>query len=55
MTHEFLVFIAKSFGLIWMMGFFLAVVAIAYWPGRRHFYDRAARSVLKTSDGEGAE
>ncbi len=46
MTHETLVFIAKTFGLIWMMGFFLIVVIRAYSPGRRAAHDRAARSIL---------
>ena len=46
-THETLVFLAKTFGLFWMMGFFLVVVILAYRPGRRAAFDRAARSILQ--------
>ena len=52
MTHDTLVFIAKTFGLIWMMGFFLIVVVRAYSPGRRAAHDRAARSILPAEQGE---
>lgn len=45
--HEALVFAAKTFGLIWMMGFFLVVVVLAYRPGARGRHDRAARSILR--------
>lgn len=44
--HDALVFAAKTFGLIWMMGFFLVVVVLAYRPGARRRHDRAARSIL---------
>lgn len=44
--HETLVGIAKTFGLFWMMGFFLVVVWLAYRPGAKARHDRAARSVL---------
>lgn len=54
MSHETLVFIAKTVGLFWMMAFFLVVVVMVYWPGRRAHYDRAARSILSDSEpGEG--
>ena len=46
MTHDTLVFIAKTFGLIWLMGFFVIVVVLAYRPSARAGHDRAARSVL---------
>lgn len=47
MTHESLVFLAKTAGLVWMMGFFAIVVVRAYSPSRRAAYERAARSVLE--------
>lgn len=52
MSHEVLVLIAKTFGPIWMMGFFLIVVIRAYSPGRRADQERAARSILREHDGE---
>ena len=32
MTYDMLVFIAKTFGLLWMMGFFLVVVVMVATP-----------------------
>lgn len=46
MTYETLVFAAKTFGPIWMMGFFIIVVIRAYHPKRREAHERAARSIL---------
>jgi cytochrome c oxidase cbb3-type subunit 4 len=48
-SHETLVFIAKTFGLLWMMGFFLVVLVQAYRPSRKAAHDRAARSILADS------
>ncbi|WP_347265927.1 cbb3-type cytochrome c oxidase subunit 3 [Paracoccus sp. (in: a-proteobacteria)] len=45
-THETLVHLAKTFGLLWMMGFFLLVVWYAFWPGFRARHERAGKSVL---------
>lgn len=44
--HDVFVFIAKTFGLFWMMGFFVIVVILAYRPSRRAAQERAARSIL---------
>ncbi len=52
MTHETLVLLAKTFGPIWMMGFFLIVVIRAYAPSRRADHERVARSILKPDDRE---
>ena len=46
MSHDSLVYIAKTFGLIWLMGFFLIVVVLAYRPSARAGQERAARSIL---------
>lgn len=50
-AHETLVYIARTFGLFWMMGFFLIVVVLAWLPGRKAAHDRAARSILLEDDG----
>ncbi|MFV0491911.1 MAG: cbb3-type cytochrome oxidase subunit 3 [Pseudorhodobacter sp.] len=47
MSYDLLVYLAKTVGLIWLMGFFIIVVIMAYSPSRRAFYDRAARSILE--------
>ena len=46
MTHDILVYLSKTVGLIWLMGFFLIVVVLAYRPSARAAQDRAARSIL---------
>ena len=51
MTHDILVYLSKTVGLIWLMGFFLIVVIHAYSPSRRKAYDAAARSVLPSTEG----
>lgn len=51
MTHDILVYLSKTVGLIWLMGFFLIVVIRAYSPSRRKVYDVAARSVLPSKEG----
>lgn len=50
MSHVTLVIIAKTFGLFWMMGFFIIVVILVFRPNRRAAYDRAARSILQDAD-----
>ena len=53
MTHDMLVYLSKTVGLVWLAGFFAIVVIRAYSPSRRTAYDAAARSVLrKTEDAE---
>lgn len=53
--HDVLVHVAKTFGLIWMMGFFLVVVWLAYRPRAKAAHDRAARSVLAEARAEDGE
>ena len=53
MTHDLLVYLSKTVGLIWLMGFFLIVVIRTYSPSRRATYEAAARSILP--DGEDAQ
>lgn len=48
-SHETLVAFSKSWGLFYLMGFFLCVVAYAFWPSNRKRFDRAKTSIL---DGE---
>jgi cbb3-type cytochrome oxidase subunit 3 len=52
MTYDTLAYLAKTFGPIWMMGFFVIVVIRAYNPKRRDAHDKAARSVLTEQSGE---
>ncbi|MFN4160332.1 MAG: cbb3-type cytochrome oxidase subunit 3 [Gemmobacter sp.] len=50
MTHETFVLIAKTYGLLYLMGFFLIVVFQTYRPSRRAKADHAARSILTDED-----
>lgn len=52
-THDTLVLVAKTFGLFWLMGFFLIVLVVTYLPSRKAAHDRAARSVLADADEHG--
>jgi cytochrome c oxidase cbb3-type subunit 4 len=49
--HYTLVAFAKSWGLLYLIGFFLCVVAYALWPSNRKRFDRAKRSILEEDDG----
>lgn len=51
MTHDTLVFLAKTLGPIWMMGFFIIVAIRAYNPKRRAEQERVARSILPGQQG----
>ncbi|TNF17288.1 MAG: cbb3-type cytochrome c oxidase subunit 3 [Rhodobacteraceae bacterium] len=46
MSHDLLVYLSKTVGLVWLMGFFVIVVIRAYSPKRKAAHDRAARSIL---------
>ena len=49
-SHETLVAFAKSWGLFYLMGFFLCVVVYAFWPSNRKRFDRAKKSILDRDD-----
>jgi cytochrome c oxidase cbb3-type subunit 4 len=49
-SHESLVFLAKCFGLFWLMGLFMVICIWTCWPSRRHIYERAARAILQKPD-----
>ncbi len=48
--HQSLVLFAKSWGLLYLMGFFLCVVLYAFWPSNRKRFDRAKNSILDRDD-----
>jgi cytochrome c oxidase cbb3-type subunit 4 len=52
MTHDDLVGLAKGFGLFYLIGLSVLIVAYVYWPSNKARYDRAAQSILK---GEGED
>ena len=50
MTHDFALMLAKTFGLIYLMGFFVLVVLHTYRPSGKAKADRAANSILEAED-----
>ena len=45
-SHEFLVYMSKSYGLFYMMLVFFGAVLYALWPSNKAKFDRAAKSIL---------
>ena len=48
--HGTLVWFSKSFGLFYLMGFSLAVLAYVFWPSNKASFDHAASSILNDED-----
>jgi cytochrome c oxidase cbb3-type subunit IV len=48
--HNTLVAFSKSWGLFYLMGFFLCVVAYVCWPTNRKRFERAKTSILDGDD-----
>lgn len=55
MSHDTLVYLSKTLGPIWMMGFFIIVAIRAYNPRRRAEQERIARSILHDQTEEGPQ
>lgn len=49
-AHDAVVAFSKSWGLFYLVGFSLCVVAYAYWPGNRKAFTHAKMSVLDDDD-----
>jgi len=49
-SYETVVAFSKSWGLFYMMAFFLCVCAYAFWPKNRKRFDRAKKSILEGDD-----
>jgi cytochrome c oxidase cbb3-type subunit 4 len=50
-THETLVAFSKSWGLFYLMAFFVCVCVYAFRPKNRKRFDRAKQSILDQDDG----
>jgi len=48
--HDFLVAMSKSFGLLYLIMFSVAVLAYAYRPSNKSRFDSAAQSILRDED-----
>lgn len=49
--HDSFVIFSKSFGLIYMMAFFIGTIVWAYWPSRKKRFDKVAEAILHDEDG----
>jgi cytochrome c oxidase cbb3-type subunit 4 len=50
MDHDTVVAFAKSWGLFYLIGFTLCVLAYTFWPSNRRRFERAKRSILDRED-----
>ena len=50
MDNDFVVWFSKSFGLFYLIGLSIIIVAYAYWPSNKKQFDEAARSILNHED-----
>jgi cytochrome c oxidase cbb3-type subunit IV len=46
-TYEFLAHIARTWGLIYFLVLFIAVLVYALWPARQKQFDESARIPLR--------
>ena len=44
--HDTLVWLSKSFGLVYLVALSLGIVAYVYWPSNKARFDRAADAIL---------
>ena len=49
-SHDTLVAFSKSWGLFYLMGFFLCVITYVLWPANRKRFNRAKNSILDRED-----
>ena len=51
MSHDWLVWFSKSFGLMYLVALSVGVTVYAFWPSLGPRFDRAAKSILDDEDG----
>lgn len=51
LSHQSLVLIAKSFGLLYLVALSIGILVYAFWPSLGKRFDRAANSILDDEDG----
>ena len=50
MSHDLALFLSKTFGLFYMLGFFILILIHTYRPSQKARADQAAQSILTTED-----
>jgi cytochrome c oxidase cbb3-type subunit 4 len=51
--HQSVVAFSKSWGLFYLIGMSIAIVVYALWPSKKKEFERAAKSILDTTDRPG--
>ena len=51
MTHDTVLVFSKTWGMIYLLVFFLAAVVWAYCPSKKEEFEKAARWPLEDGDG----
>ena len=54
MDYDTIVGFSKSWGLFYLIGMTIAVLAYALWPANRTRFERAKNSILDTDDRPGS-
>ena len=49
-THEAFVAFSKSYGLFYLIVFFLCSVIYAYWPSNKEKFDHVAKSIFQEEE-----
>ena len=50
LSHDFLTYVAKSWGLFYLIALSIGVLIYAYRPSKKASFDRAARQILDAKD-----
>lgn len=50
LSHDFLIYFSKSWGLFYLIAFSIAVLIYAYRPSKKETFERAARQILDDKD-----
>ncbi|MGB4865106.1 MAG: cbb3-type cytochrome c oxidase subunit 3 [Hyphomicrobium sp.] len=48
--HLDVVYVAKTYGLVFLVAFFVIATVYAYWPSNRQRFEEAAKSVIDDED-----
>ena len=50
MTHDFALWLSKSFGLFYLIAMAAGVLVYTFWPSNKARFDAAARAILDETD-----
>lgn len=50
MTHDFALWLSKSFGLFYLLAMAAGVMLYVFWPSNKARFDAAAKAILDEKD-----